>query len=124
MLIQRRGRRTERLCPQEAGRINGSGLRRRRVREDVRVKEKWLNPRGGERCGCREANIKLRSTDDRRMSRMLISTRRNQRNRADVLIAIRVTVNAFVQLRRDADEKCPGKRCKQNGRSKDMRTSL
>jgi len=46
-LIQRRERRAERLCPQEAGRINGSGLRGRRVREDVRTKEEWLNPRRG-----------------------------------------------------------------------------
>ena len=98
--------------------------RRRRVREDVRIKEEWLNPGRGERCGCSEANIKLRGTDEWRLTRMLITTRRNQRDRADVVTAIRVTVNASVQSRRDADEKCPGKRCKQNARNKNTRASL
>ena len=94
------------------------------MREDVRVKEEWLNPGRGERCGCSEPNIKLRSTDERRLTGVLISTLRNQRNRADVVTAIRVSVNASVQSRRDADEKCPGKRCKENARNKDTRASL
>jgi hypothetical protein len=98
--------------------------RRRRVREDVRVKEEWLNPGGGERCGCREANIKLRGTDEWRLTRMLITARRDQRDQANVVSAMCIRVNARMQLRRDADEKCPGKRCKQNGRNKDTRASL
>ena len=57
-------------------------------------------------------------------SRVLITTGRDQRDRANVVTAIRVTVNASVQLRRDADEKCPGERCKQTGRNKNTRTSL
>ena len=92
--------------------------RRRRVREDVRVKEEWLNPGGRQLRACREANIKLRRSNERRLSRVLITSRRNQRNRADVVAAIRVSMNASVQSRRDADEKCPGKRRKQNGRNK------
>jgi hypothetical protein len=90
---------------------------RRRVREDVRVKEEWLNPGGGERCDSREAKVKLRRTDDWRVTCMLIAAGRNQRGRTDVVNAIRVTVNASVQSRRDADEKCPGKCCKQDGRN-------
>ena len=98
--------------------------RRRRVREDVRVKEERLNPGRGERCGCSEPNIKLRGADEWRVSRVLITTRRDQRDRAHVVTAIRVTVNASVQSRRDADEKCPGERCKQNGRNKNTCVSL
>ena len=107
MLIQQREERTERRCLHEAGRTNGSGVRRRSVCEDVRVKEKWPNPRWGERCGCREANVKLRGTNDWRLTCVLITTRRNQRNRADVVTAIGISMNASVQSRRDAGEKCP-----------------
>ena len=89
--------------------------RRRRVLEDVRVKEEWLNPGGRQLRACREANIKLWRANNRRLSPVLITTRRDQRDRADVVTAIRVSMNASVQSRRDADEKCPGERCKQNG---------
>jgi hypothetical protein len=41
-----------------------------------------------------------------------------------VVTAIRVTMNASMQLRRDADEKRPGERCKQYGRNKDTRAGL
>jgi len=49
------------------------GAERRRMREDMRVEKEWLNPGGGERYGCREANIKLRGTDERRLPRVLIT---------------------------------------------------
>ena len=98
--------------------------RGRRVRKDVRVKEEWLNPRGRQLRACREANIKLWRANNRRLSPVLITTRRDQRDRADVVTAIRVTVNASVQSRRDADEKCPGKRRKQDARNKNTRASL
>jgi hypothetical protein len=94
------------------------------VREDVRVKEEWLNPDRGERCGCSEANIELRGTDEWRLTRMLITTRRNERYRADVVSLICIRVDAGMQSRRDADEKCAGKRCKQNARNKNTRASL
>jgi hypothetical protein len=47
---------------------------RRRVREDVRVKEEWLNPGGRQLRGCSKANIQLRGTDDWRLTRVLITT--------------------------------------------------
>jgi len=47
---------------------------RRRVREDVRVKEEWLNPGGRQRRACRETNIKLRPTNKWRLTRVLITT--------------------------------------------------
>ena len=94
------------------------------MREDVRVKEEWLNPGGRQLRACREANIKLWRANNRRLSPVLITTRCDQRDRADVVNAIRVIVNARMQSRRDADEKCPGKRCKQNGRNKNTRASL
>ena len=94
------------------------------MREDVRVKEERPNPDRRERCDYREANVKLRGTDDWRLARMLVTTRRNQRDRADVVTAIRVIVNVSVQLRRAADEKCPGKRRKQNSRNKNARVGL
>ena len=72
-LIQRRERRTERLCPHEAGRINGSGVRGRRVREDVRVEAEWLNPARREHRACRKANLELRLTDKHRLTRVLIT---------------------------------------------------
>ena len=101
-----------------------SGVRGRRVREDVRVKEEWLNPGGRQLRACREANIKLWRSNNRRLSPVLITTRRDQRDRAHVVHTICISVNARMQLRRDADEKCPGKRCKQNGRNKNARASL
>ena len=98
--------------------------RGRRVREDVRVKEEWLNPGGRQLRVCREANIKLWWANNRRLGSVLITTRRDQRDRTDVVTATRVTVNASVQSRRDADEKCPGERCKQNARNKNTCVSL
>jgi hypothetical protein len=94
------------------------------VRKDVRAKEEWLNPGRRQLRVCPEANIKLWWANNRRLGPVLITTRRDQRDRADMVTAIRVTVNASVQSRRDADEKCPGKRCKQDGRNKNTCVSL
>ena len=94
------------------------------MRENVRVKEEWLNPRGRQLRVYREANIKLWRANNRRLSPVLIATRRDQRDRADVVATIRVTVNAFVQLRRDADEKCPGKRREENDCDNNTRAIL
>jgi hypothetical protein len=96
----------------------------RPVRKDVRTKEERFDPGRCERCGCSEANIKLRGTDEWRLTRMLIATRRDQRNRANVVSAVRVIVNVSVQSRRDADEKCPGKRGKQKGRNENTHAGL
>ena len=98
--------------------------RRRRVREDERVKEEWLNPCGRQLRAYREPNIKLWRANNRLLNRVLITTGRDQRDCADVVTAIRVTVNASVQSRRDADEKRPGKRRKQDARNKNTCASL
>ena len=94
------------------------------MREDVRAKEEWLNPGRRQLRACREANIKLWRANNRRLSPVLITTRRDQRDRAHVVAAIRITVNASMQSRRYADEKCPGERRKQNGRNKNTCVSL
>jgi len=94
------------------------------VREDVRVKEEWLNPGGRQFRFCREANIESRCTDQRRVRRMLIAAGGDQRNRANMVDAIRVIVNASMQSRRNADQKCPGKRRKQKRRNKNTDASL
>ena len=98
--------------------------RGRRVRKDVRVKEEWLNPCGRQLRARREANIKLWRANNRRLSPVLITTRRDQGDRADVVTTVRVTVNASVQSRRNADEKCPGERRKDYGRNENTRASL
>ena len=72
---------------------------RRRVCEDVRVKEERPDPGGRQLCACREANIELWRANNRRLSPVLETTRRDQRDRTDVVNAIRVTVNASVQSR-------------------------
>ena len=62
--------------------------RGRRVREDVRVKEEWLNPGGRQLRACREANIKLWRANNGRLGPVLITTRRDQCARADVVSAM------------------------------------
>jgi len=98
--------------------------RRWRVREDVRIKEKWANPGGSQLRRCRKANIKLWWANNRRLGPVLITTGRDQRDRADVVATIRITVNACMQLRRDANEKRPGKRREENGCDNNTRAIL
>ena len=62
--------------------------RGRRVRKDVRVKEDWLNPRRRQLRARREANIKLWRANNGRLGPVLITTRRDQRDRADVVSAM------------------------------------
>ena len=66
------------------------------MREDVRFKEERLNPRGVERSDFRELNVELRRTDQWRLRGMIITASRNQRNRASVIAAVRISVNARV----------------------------
>ena len=94
------------------------------MRENVRAKEKWFNPGGRKRHDCREPNLELRGTDKRQLSRMLVIARRDQRNRANVVGAIRIGVNPRVQLRRSASDKCPGEGCENNGRYKNAQAIL
>ena len=94
------------------------------MRKDVRIKEEWANPGGRQLRACREANIKLWWANNRRLGPVLITTGRDQRDRADVVATIRITVNACMQLRRDANEKCPGKRREENGCDNNTRAIL
>ena len=66
------------------------------MRKDVRAKEEWLNPCGRQLRACREANIKLWRANSRRLGPVLITTGRDKRDRAHVVAAIRVSVNASV----------------------------
>ena len=94
------------------------------MRENVRVKEEWLNPRGRQLGAGREADIKSRRANNWRVRRVLITTRCDQRDRAHVITAIRVAVNTAVQLRRKADEERPGKSRKQNARNNNTPATL
>jgi len=74
------------------------------VREDVRAKKKWLNPNRVERRDLRELNAELGRPDEGGMRSVIIGASRNQCNGASVADAIRVMVNARVQLWRDTQE--------------------
>ena len=64
------------------------------MRKDVRTEKDRLDPGGRQRRAFRKSNIKLRRADQWRLTRVLITACRDQRNRADVVTAIRVTVDA------------------------------
>ena|ERR1043166_3405888 len=84
--------------------------RGRPVREDMRTKKKRLNPCRTERRDLRELNAGLGRADERRMRRMIIFASRNQRDCARVIAAVRISVNARVQLRRKTQHERPEKR--------------
>lgn len=63
-MIQRRGNALNAAARPEREESTESGVRGRRVRENVRAKEEGLDPGGGQRRNCREASIKLRGTDN------------------------------------------------------------
>jgi len=86
-----------------------SGDRRRSVREDVRPKKERLDPGRGQRCNLRKAGCELRPGNERGLRRMFIAASGNQCDRTTVLRAIRVAVNARVQLRRNAQRERPEK---------------
>jgi len=95
-LIQRHKERTERRCPHEAGGINGSGVRRRRVRKDVRAKKERLNPRGAQRRDFGKSNGKLWRADERGLSSVIIAAGRDHRNCTSMIGAGCIGVNAPV----------------------------
>src|SRR6266478_3762313 len=84
-----------------------SGDRRRSVPEDVRPKKERLDPGRGQRCNLRKPGCELRPGNERGLRRMFIAASGNQCDRTTVLRAIRVAVNARVQLRRDAQRERP-----------------
>jgi hypothetical protein len=86
-----------------------SGDRRRRVREEVRPKKERPDPRRGQRRNPRKAGCELRSGNERGLRSMFIATSGNQCDCTTVLRAIRVSVNARVQLRRNAQRERPEK---------------
>jgi len=86
-----------------------SGDRRRRVREDVRAKKERPDPGRGQRRNLRKAGCELRPGNKRGLRCMFIPTSGNQCDRTTVLRAIRVAVNARVQLRRNAQRERPEK---------------
>jgi len=117
-LIQRRDERAKRRCPRDAGRTNGSGVHWRRVREDVRAKKERPDPGRGQRRNLRKAGCELRPGNERGLRSMFIAASGNQCDRTTVLRAIRVAVNARVQLRRNAQRERPEKGCGNKCRDK------
>jgi hypothetical protein len=69
------------------------------VREDVRLEEEWLNPGRAERWDSSKLGNEIRRTDEWGLRSMLIAASRDRRNCATMLGAIRIRVNALVQLR-------------------------
>ena len=72
---------------------------RRRVREDVRLEKKRLNPDRAQRWNCPKLSKVIGRTDQRGLCSMIIAAVRNQCNRASVIRAIPIRVDALVQLR-------------------------
>lgn len=70
--------------------------RGRRVREKVRVKEDRPNPSGPERRDFGELRVELMRANQWRMRSMIIAAGRDQCDRASVIGAIPIRVNARV----------------------------
>ena len=88
--------RTERRYPLARERISGSGVRGRRVREDVRAKKERLHPGRAECRDLSELDAGLRRPDEGRMRSVIIAASSDQRNGASVIAAVRISVNASV----------------------------
>ncbi len=74
------------------------------MRENMRAKKERLDPSRVERRDLRELNAELGRPDEGGMRSVIIGASRNQCNGASVVDAIRVMVNARVQLWRDTQE--------------------
>ena len=79
------------------------------MREDVRPKKERPDPGRGQRCNLRKPGCELRPGNERGLRSMFIAASGNQCDRTTVLRAIRVGVNARVQLRRNAQRERPEK---------------
>ena len=88
------------------------------MRENVRAKKQRLDPGRAERRDLRELNAGLRRPDEGRMRSVIVVASRDQCNGASVIAAVRISVNARVQLRRNTQEQRPEKRCGDEGRNK------
>jgi len=83
--------------------------RGRRVLENARAEKRRLNPRRSQRRNFGKLNGRNRCADHRRMSSMIVTARRDHRRHAIVLGAIRVRVDALMQLRGSAQRERPEK---------------
>jgi hypothetical protein len=70
--------------------------RGRRVREDVRVEEEWLNPGGRQRRDSARLTNESRCAYERRLHGMVIVAGRNHCDGATVIDSIRIRMNALV----------------------------
>jgi len=77
-------------------RISGSGVRRGRVREDMRNEEERLNPSRAQRRDLGKLNAGLRRPDEGRLRGVIIVASRNQCNGASMIAAVRISVNLRV----------------------------
>jgi len=84
--------------------------RGRRMLKNARAEKRRLNPARGQRRNFRKLNRGNRRADHRRMGSMIVAARRDHRRYATVLGAIRILVDALMQLRgstqRQRPEKC------------------
>lgn len=88
------------------------------MRENVRAKKERLDPGRAERRDLRELNAELRRPDEGRMRSVIVVASRDQCNGASVIAAVRISVNARVQLRRNTQEQRPEKHSGDEGRNK------
>ena len=90
-------------------------MRGRRVRENVRVEEKWLDPGGSERRDTAKFANEIRRGDEWGLNSMFIVAGRNQRDCATVIGSIRVWMNTVVQFRGSTQQQRPQERCRDEG---------
>ena len=79
------------------------------MREQMRIEEERLDPGRAERRDLRELNAGLRRPDEGRMRSVIIGASRNQCNGASVIPAVRIRVDALMQLRRNTQHERPEK---------------
>jgi len=108
-LIQRREERTERRYPLPRERISGSGVRRRRVRENVSAEQGRLNPNWIQHGDFYKFRKGDGYTDHRCWSRMGIVAGASERDSTGVFDSICVGVDVRMQLWRSAQHKHPQK---------------
>jgi hypothetical protein len=90
------------------------------VRENVRMQEERLNPDRAERWNSSKLRSKVRCADERGLRSVIIASSHDQCNRARVIRAIAIGVNACVQLRRNTQEQRPEKRSTNGCRDKNV----
>src|SRR5205814_10551442 len=95
-----------------------------RMLEDACAKKRRLNPAWGQRRNFEKLNGRGRCADKWCRSSMIVTARCDHGHRAIVVGTIGVRMHALVQLRRVADDKSPGERCKQNARKKNTCATL